>query len=96
MYNGETHGNGYTRGGEHKSDYQYKRTHSVMWKHCQKKHDGQEQTFNMKIMDYVRGDPTKRQIMEAVRIHNVPEEGRINDKSEWIVGKVLTVTVTAM
>ena len=65
-----------------------------MWKHCEKKHDGVEQQFEMKIMDYVRGDPTKRQIMEAVRINSIPESSRINDKKEWIVGKIPTVTVT--
>ena len=70
------------------------RAHSVMWKHCEKKHEGVEQQIEMKIMDYVRGDPTKRQIMEAVRINNVPESARINDKKEWIVGKIPTVTVT--
>ena len=75
-------------------DYQHKRTHSVMWKHCQKKHDGVEQQFDMKIVDYVRGDPTKRQIMEAVRINSIPENARINDKKEWIVGKIPTVAVT--
>ena len=96
VYSGETHGNGYTRGKEHQNDFHHKRDHSVMWKHCQKKHGSEEQTFNMKITDYVRGDPTKRQIMEAVRIHNIPEDERINDKSEWIVGKVPTVTVTAL
>ena len=50
----------------------------------------------MAVLDYVRGDPTKRQIMEAVRINEIPEGNRINDKKEWIVGKVPTVTVTNM
>jgi hypothetical protein len=94
VYNGETHGNTNTRGAEHQSNYQYKRTNSVMWKHCQKKHNGQEQEFSMKVVDYVRGDPTKRQILEATRINQVLEEKRINDKKEWIVGKIPTVAVT--
>ena len=94
VYNGETHKNGYSRGGEHLTDYQYKPGHSVMWKHCEKKHDGEEQQFNMKIMDYVWGDSTKRQILEAVRINGIEESARINDKKEWIVGKIPTVTVT--
>ena len=93
-YNGETHANGYTRGMEHVSDYRYKRAHSVMWRHCLKKHGGQEQEFEMKVVDYVRGDPTKRQILEAVRINEVPETKRINDKKEWIVGTIPSVTVT--
>ena len=66
VYFGETHANGYTRGMEHLNDYRYKRADSVMWKHCVKKHDGEEQEFEMRIIDYVRGDPTKRQILEAI------------------------------
>ena len=96
VYNGETHGNTNTRGAEHLSDYQYKRTNSVMWKHCQKKHNDQEQEFSMMVLDYVRGDPTKRQILEAVRINEVSEAKRINDKKEWIVGKIPTVAVTEL
>ena len=94
VYNGETHKNGYSRGGEHLSDYRFKRGHSIMWKHCEKKHGGDEQQFEMKVMDYVRGDPTKRQIMEAVRINDIPESARINDRKEWVVGKIPTVIVT--
>ena len=50
----------------------------------------------MEVIDLVRGDPTKRQIMEAVRINNVPEKERINDKNEWIVGKVPTMTLSVL
>ena len=67
-----------------------------MWKHCQKKHNSEEQDFNMKVIDYVRGDPTKRQILEAVRINGVPEGKRINDKKEWVVGRIPTIAVTEM
>ena len=96
IYHGETHSNGNTRGGEHLTDYQNKRSHSVLWKHCQKKHNSEEQDFNMKVIDYVRGDPTKRQILEAVRINGVPEGKRINDKKEWVVGRIPTIAVTEM
>ena len=68
MYHGETHTNGYTRGSQHLSDYQYRREGSVLWKHCVKKHNGVEQDFEMRIVDQVRSDPTKRLILEAVRI----------------------------
>ena len=40
LYHGETHTNGYTRGLQHQSDYQYKREGSVMWKHCVRKGAG--------------------------------------------------------
>ena len=94
MYHGETHTNGYTRGSQHLSDYQYRREGSVLWKHCVKKHNGVEQDFEMRIVDQVRNDPTKRLILEAVRINEIPEERRINDKEEWIIGKLPAVAVT--
>ena len=94
VYYGETHKNAFSRGGEHLTDYRLQREHSVMRKHCVKKHNGDDQEFEMKVVDYVRGDPTKRQIMEAVRINSIDETKRINDKKEWVVGKLPTVTVT--
>ena len=96
VYHGETHTNGYTRGIEHMNDYQFKRSQSVMWRHCLKKHRGEEQQFDMKILDYVRGDSTKRQILEAVRINLVSEKKRINDRKEWVIGKIPTMTVGEM
>ena len=93
-YNGETHANGFTRGMQHKTDYQHKREGSVMWRHCVKKHEGQEQRFEMKVIDYVRDDPTMRQILEAIRINELPEAHRMNDRDEWIVGRIPSVTVS--
>ena len=93
-YYGETHSNGYTRGSQHQNDYQYRREGSVMWKHCVKKHHGQQQEFEMQVVDQVKNDATKRLILEAVRINEVPEERRINDKEEWIIGKIPCVRVS--
>ena len=84
------------QGVQHKSDYQHKREGSIMWKHCTKKHGGEEQQFEMKIVDYVREDPTMRQILEAVRINEVPVPQRINDKHEWIIGKIPSVIVSEL
>ena len=94
LYHGETHTNGYTRGLQHQSDYQYKREGSVMWKHCVRKHEGQEQQFEMKVIDQVKNDATKRLILEAVRINEIPESRRINDKEEWVIGKIPKVVVS--
>ena len=69
-YNGQTGKNGYSRGDEHIEDYRKKEAFSVMWKHCQKQHLGIKQKFTMEIVDKCRGDPTKRQILEAIRIQN--------------------------
>ena len=96
QYYGETNCNGYTRGIEHLNDYNYRRANSVMWKHCQKEHNGEEQQFEMKIIDYVKNDPTKRQILEAVRINSVNENRRINDKKEWVVGRIPTMTISEL
>ena len=95
-YHGETHANGYTRGSQHVSDYEHKREGSVMWKHCVKRHGGEEQVFDMEVVDYVREDPTMRQILEAIRISEVEEEHRINDREEWIVGRIPSVTVSEL
>ena len=94
VYYGETHANAYTRGKEHVSEYRRKQKNSVLWKHCVKQHNGEEQEFEMKVVDFARGDPTKRQILEAVRINEMHIEKRMNDKKEWIVGKLPSVSVT--
>ena len=97
VYHGETNTNAYTRGLQHIDDYEHKRKkQSVMLKHCMKKHDGGKQRFDMSIKDYVKGDPTRRQILESVRINQVAESKRINDKNEWIVGKIPTVIIGNM
>ena len=54
-----------------------------MWNHCVKCHNNEEQEFGMKVKDYVRDDPTKRQILDAVRIKDCPADRRMNDRSEW-------------
>ena len=79
---------------QYMSDLQYKREGSVMWKQCIKKQGGEEQEFEMRVVDQVKNDATKRLILEAVRINEIPEERRINDREEWIIGKIPAVTVT--
>ena len=93
-YGGETHANGFTRGGEHQDQYRLKNPESTMWKHCVKEHHGQEQEFEMRIMDYSRGDPLMRQIKEAININEIPVEKRLNDKKEWNIGKLPTMEIT--
>ena len=93
-YGGETHANGFTRGGEHQKQYGLKNPESTMWKHCVKEHNGQEQEFEMRIVDYSRGDPLMRQIKEAININEIPIEKRLNDKKEWNIGKLPTMEIT--
>ena len=54
-----------------------------MWKHCQKQHSEINQKFTMEIVDKCRGDPTKRQILEANRIRNTDTTLSMNDRNEW-------------
>ena len=82
-YTGQTGKNGYTRGNEHLEDYRKKDACSVMWKHCQNSHVGKKQKFSMEVVDRCRGDPTKRQILEAIRIKNSDVASSMNDRNEW-------------
>ena len=64
-----------------------------MWKHCQKEHQKVEQQLEMKILDYVKNDPTKRQTLEAFRINSIEQNQRINDKKEWVVRRIPTMRI---
>ena len=83
IYNGQTGKNGFSRGKEHCDDYRLKRTDSVLWSHCQHQHGRLSQQFSMEVEDVCRDDPTKRQILEAVRIKSTDPAKRMNNKSEW-------------
>ena len=50
--------------------------------------------FDMEVIDYVRNDPTLRQVTEAIRINETPMEKRINDATEWNVGRLPKIAVT--
>ena len=93
VYPGETDRNGYTRGNEHSDDLKFRREGSVMWKHCVDKHQSVEQAFEMEIVDRVRNDPTKRQILEAIRIGRTDQDKLMNSRSEWNSNRVPRVVV---
>ena len=93
IYVGETGRNGYSRGLQHQDDYRHQRDSSVLWKHCVQKHDSTRQEFQMKIVDRVRNDPTKRQILEATRIRKVPAENAMNSKGEWNSNRVPRISI---
>ena len=48
----------------------------------------------MKVVDRCRNDPTKRQILEAIRIQQVPKELVMNGKSEWNSMRIPHIRVT--
>ena len=93
-YEGQTGKNGYSRGNEHLFDYERKNKNSVLWKHCQLKHENVEQNFSMDIIDRCRGDPTKRQILEAVHINNKDALTSMNDRSEWNFVNIPRIQIT--
>ena len=94
VYNGETGRNGYTRGTKHQEYYKKKQENSAMWKHCVQKHNSRRQEFEMTVQDRVRGDPTKRQILEAVRMSKTKEEDRMNSRAEWNSNRITRINVT--
>jgi len=92
-YTGQTGMNAYTRGKKHEQDYVAKRETSCLWKHCVNVHNCEKQTFTMSVVDRCRNDPTKRQILEAVRMQKVPAERRMNSRSEWNSTKIPRINV---
>ena len=94
VYNGETGRNGYTRGAKHLELYEKEQENSAMWKHCVQKHSSRRQGFKMTVQDRVRGDPTKRQILEAIRMSRTKEEDRMNSRAEWKSNRIPRINVT--
>ena len=92
-YTGQTSTNGYTRGRKHEEDYKAKRDESALWKHCVNVHNNELQTFRMTIVDKCRNDPTKRQILESIRMHKVPVEQVMNSRSEWNSTKLPRISI---
>ena len=92
-YIGQTGKNAYTRGIQHLEDFEQKRDSSILWRHCQNVHAGEIQKFTMKIMDRCRNDPTKRRILEAIRIQKIPHDRIMNGKGEWNTARVPRVSI---
>ena len=87
-YVGQTASNGYTRGIQHKEKYDGKSEESALWKHCINDHNEHLQKFEMRILDRCRGDTTKRQIIEFIRIQKAQEETLMNGRSEWNTARI--------
>ena len=54
-----------------------------MLRHCRERHSGEIQDFQMDITGIYKNDAMLRQISEAVRINNTPQEQLINNRTEW-------------
>ncbi len=74
VYTGQTGLNAYTRGKKHDQDYKANRDESALWKHCVSVHNAELQVFKLSVVDKCRNDPTKRKILESVRLQKVPVE----------------------
>ena len=92
-YTGQTNQNGYTRGEKHLQEYHQGYEKSPLWKHCMNIHQGELKKFQMIIVDKVRNDATKRQILEAVRMQKIPEARQMNSKSEWRTTKIPRIQI---
>ena len=74
-------------------EYGQQNSKNPLWKHSPNVHGGDRIRFQMKVVDRVRNDSTKRQILEAIRMQRVPESKQINSKSEWRATKIPRITI---
>ena len=93
VYTGQTGQNAYTRGKKHEEDYKAKRENSALWKHCVNIHNSEQRSFKMNVIDRCRNDPTKRQILEAIRMQKVATEHVMNSRSEWNSARLPRINV---
>ena len=84
VYNGETARNLYVRSKEHYSALQKKSSHSFMYKHIEKEHDGDcsNVNFNWQVIGKFR-KPLERQLSEAIDIKRKPLDENLNSKNEF-------------
>jgi len=47
----------------------------------------------MHVLDRVRNDATKRQILEATRIAKIPGARRMNSRGEWNLNRVPRISI---
>ena len=81
-YEGETARSARLRGGEHYRDFLKENQGSVLYKHQQLEHEGEQIEVGMKITKTFK-DPLTRQANEAVRINNGISGQLLNSKNEF-------------
>jgi hypothetical protein len=82
-YRGQTGNSAYERTNQHFEDWKRKLEGSPLYKHAQLYHNGGEFPVEIRIIKRCFGDPTKRQISEAVLIDELTDEQTMNSKNEW-------------
>jgi hypothetical protein len=90
-YDGESGGNGYTRGLEHQDGYDKKREVNPLWKHCEIQHNGEKVDFKMICL---KSFPSAfmRQVNEGVRIANTKADICMNSKAEFHQPSIVRVS----
>ena len=68
---------------EHMKLLAKKEERSALWKHCKEKHNSEMQKFEMNVTGSYSNDAMLRQILQGVRIDQVPEGSLMNSKNEW-------------
>ena len=96
VYIGETARNAYTRGLEHSNLLSNKSKHSVLHHHTETIHSDAPTPpeFTMTVTDVYRGDATKRQVAEALKIERTPAERLMNRREEYARCKLPRAAIT--
>ena len=93
-YTGNTARSAYTRGEEHRRDFENKVETSVLWKHHRENHAGRDAIYKIDIIDKCRNNPLERQLYEAVRIRRMDTTTSLNNKGEWNAIKLPRMQIT--
>ena len=96
VYEGETGRNAYTRGIEHNSLLDSKSKNSVLHTHTVTKHTNTPTPpeYTMRVTGVYRGDATKRQVAEALKIENTPAHQLMNRRDEYTRCKLPKAAIT--
>ena len=64
-----------------------------LWRHCKEKHNSEMQKFEMNVTGSYSNNAMLRQILEGVRVDQVPEGLLMNSKNEWNYFRIPCVVV---
>ena len=95
VYNGQTGRNAKTRALEHqakaKSNNPKTQQSSFMYKHQHEDHEGEDQGWNMKVLDRCPKDPLTRLLKESYNISNVEAQYNLNSRVEMAQSNLIRV-----
>ena len=82
-YVGQSARSGFSRGREHRDGMRRRADDSRIHAHALECHGGEMPEVRMDITGTYEGDPTLRQVSEAVQIRALPAKVLLNQKTEW-------------